>query len=223
MKTQGFTLIEMLFALFLSGLISVGLFEAVATLTELYQREHGLLHFQTKVQFLNLFFRQKIALAGDTRCLVGSNQMKPPFAKRFSAQEALSNLGISIAADTDLLQLSECILYQGQSQFLPLDFFVANTSRKNSMGNFIPALYIKFGNHRREELVSGLSEFLIDIDDKHLPTDDHPLVQIHYLLSQVSMGQVTQPLYWFQNAYFRSLHHEWVQPGEIDVAVRKAV
>jgi len=160
-KQNGFGLLELMLAMSLSVLLCIGVFHIFSTLQNLHHQEMILSSIQEKTRFLSGFLREKIEMAGDWSCLSKSPGSQSLSAKGYDSDAALEKLGLSIKSKTDLLQLHECIRLYDRMQYLPVEFFVANTFRVDDQHHEIDALFFKVGHHPREELITHVDKFNI--------------------------------------------------------------
>lgn len=219
----GFTLIELLLALALSSLICVSLFDCVASIEILHQRQLAIASLQEKSRFLTIFFREKIQVAGDWSCEPDRKMPQSIVMSRYTAEEALDKVGVTIKEKTDLLQLQECVRFDDQLQYLPVNFFVASTNRVNAQGKSIDALFIKIDHHLREELVTNLIDFRITVKNNPTKETGSDAVKIDYLLSSIDDAVKTKSPYWFHGKSVMPQDQALYQPGEIYVARRNAL
>ena len=217
-KCSGFTLIEILIALALSSIICISVFDCVASIEILYQRQLAIAGMQEKTRFLTVFFGEKIKQSGDFSCEPWRIKREDPVVVSYAAQEASDKWGVKIKAKTDLLQLKECIRFNGKLQYLPIDFFVADTRRVSGKGREIDALFMKIEGHHREELVPNLVEFRVAVENLN-----NPIVKIVYVLSSIDDAVKVKNPYWFDGGFVMPDNFALYQPGEIDVVPRYAL
>ncbi|MDP1573943.1 MAG: prepilin-type N-terminal cleavage/methylation domain-containing protein [Coxiellaceae bacterium] len=217
-KSYGFTLIELLVALAISSLVCISLFDCVASIEMLHQRQLAIGALQEKIRFLSIFFRKKIQLAGDFSCEPAYIKQQSVIVTRYTAADAADKLSVAIKAKTDLLQLHECVRVNDQWHYLPIYFFVANTHRVSGSGRVIDALFMKIENHPREELLPNVVDFRITIENT-----SRKMINIGYVLSSIDDVLKTKNAYWFHGEYVMPDDLAFYQPGEIDVVPRYAL
>lgn len=181
-QQKGFSLIEIILALAVSSLLCVSLFQYVQTVELLHQRQLTLASLEAKTRFLTIFLRQKIQMSGDFSC-EPNREIPTPISvmQRYSSNAAKEILGIPIKTDTALLQLLMCVHIQGQLQYLPVSFFVANTGREDSQGRSIDALFMKIATHPREALLEDVVDFQATLENT--------AVKLNYALLQNNISQ----------------------------------
>ena len=214
-KWHGFTLIEILIALALSSLVCISVFDCVASIEILHQRQLAIAGLQEKMRFLTIFLREKIQESGDFSCEPWRIKPQSNSLKRYTAEEASDKLGVKIKAKTDLLQIKECIRFNGKLQYLPIDFFVADTHRVSGREREIDAFFMKIEGHHREELVPNFAEFRVDVENSN-----NSIVKIAYVLSSIDDVVKVKNPYWFYGQSVMPDNFALYQPGEIDVVPR---
>lgn len=179
----GFSLIELMIALSLGALLCIGIFNLFNTAQKLHQRQMILSNAQEQMRFISQFLREKIQMAGNWSCLKQSKPPRSVVIRKYNSDDALAKLGLTIKANTDLLQLHECIRLHDKQKYLPIEFFVANTFRVDVNQKEIDALYFKIDHHPREELITDLTDFQVKL--YHMPQVKKNIraVKINYLLS----------------------------------------
>lgn len=162
-KMSGFTLLEILLAIFLSTLLIIATDKIFITLNALYQKTQIINTIQERIRFIHFFLRGKIQMSGNWSCESDEPDQRTPIIKKLTAGDALEKWGITILPNTDLLQLRECVHTQDTMQYVPILFFAANTSRINKNKKTIPALYYKINDAPREELITDVTAFQISL------------------------------------------------------------
>lgn len=162
-QSRAFTLLELLLAISLGVLLCAGMFRIFTTTHELQQRQIILSDAQQQIYFLNHFLREKIQAAGNWACLQKSPGSRSIPARGMDSDTAKNKLGLTILPGTDLLELHECIRLHDHLHYLPILFFVANTFRVDARNQEIDALFFKIDHYPREELVTDLTHFQLQL------------------------------------------------------------
>jgi prepilin-type N-terminal cleavage/methylation domain-containing protein len=178
---RGFSLLEMLIAIALGAFICIGVFNLYSSLSQLSQRQYVISNFAENTRFLSDFLKNKINQAGDWSCLSRSPGSRSLPIKGFNSDQAKNKLGLTIKSGTELLQLHECIRLHNNMQYLPVEFFIADTYRTNALNQKIYALFFKVAHHPREELITGMEKFQLSfgVRDK----SQHNIRAYHKVLS----------------------------------------
>lgn len=143
---HGYTLIEIIVALFLGSLLLAGLMTVYLNTKSNYRTQNRLADLQDRVQFLSNLLQRTIHAAGNVACKNDGELVDQKHA---------------ILGDGSSMILGECQHYKNKNQFIQMRYFVADTHRKDFQGRDIFALYRKPVVGEREELVSGVSNMKI--------------------------------------------------------------
>lgn len=157
--SRGFSLLELLIAISLGTFICIGVFNLYLSLNRLSQRQNAISNFAQNTRFLADFLKNKINQAGDWSCLSRSPGSLSMPVKGYDSDQAKNKLGLTIKSGTDLLQLHECVRLHDKMQYLPVEFFVADTFRTNALNKRVDALFFKVAHHPREELITRMEKF----------------------------------------------------------------
>jgi len=169
-RTCGFSLLEMLIAIALGAFICAGVFNLYSSLSQLSHRQQATSNFAQNTRFIADFLRNKINQAGNWSCSARSSGSRSLPVRGYDSDEAKNKLGLTIKSGTDLLQLHECIRFHDKIQYLPVEFFIADTFRTNILNRKIYALFFKVAHHPREELITGMEKFQLSFgvrDESH--------------------------------------------------------
>ena len=219
-KQCAFSLIELLLALSLGGMVCVGLFNLGSAIMHLNQRQFVLAHEQENSRFLNIFLRQKIQMAGDGSCLMNKKKSHAIVVRIYTADEAQNKLGIPIKSGTQLLRLRECVHYHDAEQYLPVEFFVAETNRVSPQHHLIDALFYEVEHHPREELITGVTHFKVRLYHQAYSKKIVRAVKINYLLSSIDGVLKNKHPVWFDGKWLKPTDYALYQPGVLFVALR---
>lgn len=188
---SGFSLIELMIAISLGTLLCAGVFNLFITIKNLHQRQIVLSETEEKMRFLTQFLRSKIQMAGNWSCL---SQSKPPrsiIVRSYNKKQAHDKFGLDIKSKTNLLLLHECIRFNDKQDYLPIEFFVANTFRENNHHK-IDALFFKIEDHPREELITDINQFKIRLYRVPYSKKNSRAVKINYELASENNSQFLQ-------------------------------
>ncbi len=211
-KTKGFSLIEILVALFLASLLVAGLITIYLQVKSSNRLDNALADIQERARFTIALLDHRVRLAGDASCENPSNPTVQQHAIK-GYQEAL--------------EIGECVHYQGRDRFLRTKYYLANTHRKNQQGEPIIALYEKPMGGRREELTAGIAGMKIvygvDAGNQSVRyrTLDHikewrrvKSVKIALLFRSINVVLRRPTAYWFEGKQVmpndRHLYKPWV-------------
>lgn len=149
----GLTLLDMLLALFLAGMLLNGLMKLWLVIQKAGKRQEAWLNINQKARMVTLFLTKRIRQAG-RRC--------PP-AHSYNPHLAILGYGPyergwwgNRKRDTDGLELGECFYRDKQWRFTQLAYFVASTHRYTTKGKALFALYEKPKDGVRTELIEGV-------------------------------------------------------------------
>lgn len=143
---HGYTLIEIIVALFLGSLLLAGLMTVYLNTKSSYRTQNGLVDLQDRVRFVSNLLQRTIHAAGNAACKNDGELVDQKHA---------------ILGDDGSMTLGECLYYKNKNQFIQMRYFVGDTHRKDFQGRDILALYRKPTVGEREELVSGISSMKI--------------------------------------------------------------
>jgi hypothetical protein len=207
-------------AMTLGALVSIGIFHLLDAMVTLHRRQRVLSESQDNMRFMSQYMREKIQNAGDWSCLKKSKAPRSIVMRRYNANAALSELGLTIKPHTDLLQLQECVRFHDKKHYLPMQFFVANTFRVNRAHREIDALFYKIAHHPREELMTGVVGFHVRLYRVPHQKKNIRAVKIIYLLSSQNHSVNNPQTYWFDDKVITAKDYAFYQPG-ILYAVRR--
>lgn len=197
-------------ALWLGAILSITVIKLFNGLNHLNQREKALFAIEERMQFITLFLREKIQENGNWNCLLKKPD-KLPILRVLDFSAALEQ-GIHIKRGSNVLQLQECVRFHHKEQYLPLEFFIAKTTRFNAQHTAIYALFMKISTYEREELTSGVTEFTVGLAAN--------LVRINYVLSSIDNILNKSASYWFDNKRVYPIDKIFYQPLILNVSVR---
>ena len=215
LSAHGFTLIELLIALFISALLTIGIEHLFSALTLLHDRQIAVAHLEEKTRNLTQILRIKMQKAGDWSCQ--SKKPRSIVIRRYNAHEAADKLNITIKPKTNLLQIHECTRFHGKIRYLPINFYVDNTGREDT------ALYIQVTDHRRQEMITDVNNFLVTLYRMPHKKNNIRAVKIDYLLSSKNFHIPKKVDYWFHDKWIMPTDFHLYQPGIVYAAVRSVV
>lgn len=213
--THAFTVLELLLALLLSGLLCSAIIGLLSTFEQLHAREITIIHANTDMRFLTKFLRRHIQEAGNASCVRTSPKPSGFIVKIEDAQQALLSFNIKIKPNSQLLQLTECVKLHDVEQYLPVLFFVAKTGRVHADGSEVDALFLKMDHHRREEFVTDVSDFQLQLHAHY--------VSVRYVLSSQNFRRSTPEIYWFNGVQKTAHDTASYQSGVIDAVIRNTI
>lgn len=213
--THAFTVLELLLALFLSGLLCSAIIGLFGTFEHLYVREISVVDFNANMRFLTIFLRRHIEEAGNASCVHTQISSTQPIVRVYDATDALSQFDLKIKSNTQLLVINECVKFHDAEHYLPLLFFVADTNRRDTKGNVEDALFMKIDQHRREELITDVIDFQPRLHMKY--------VEIAYLLYSPIFQRQYPQWYWFQGEQKTANKRGFYQSGRIDAVMRNLI
>ncbi len=150
-KENGFSLLELLLALFLGAIILLTVFKIAVVIQQQNQQAQALSEIQSNMRFLSYFLREKIQMAGNASCSLKPPDSQLPMIKIYSQLDAKTQLGISIKNNSNALLLRECFHDQDAEKYLSLVFFIANNNN----------LFYKISNNKSEKLISNINNFSV--------------------------------------------------------------
>lgn len=144
-----FSLLELMLALVLSALLSVGLVTLYASIKRANQTASELATIQEQGRFVVDQLDARTRLAGDASCGEGT------------AINAADAIGGGINRYGDVLRIGECLPYKGKRQFVLVDYFIDYTRRRDAQGNKIMSLYERPVGGRRVELAEHVVGLMV--------------------------------------------------------------
>lgn len=160
MKQNGFSLLEIVIALFLSSLLMITLTRVYLNVKVNYRFQEKFASFQEEGRFITALLTKRIHRADDTSCMKFSKSIKSMMVIHgYSAVQLPQDT--TAEKNTDAMMIGECLWYQQHQQFVRMLYFIGDTGRKNKKGKSILALYQKPFKGRREELVSHIANMKI--------------------------------------------------------------
>ncbi|MCX7124756.1 MAG: prepilin-type N-terminal cleavage/methylation domain-containing protein [Gammaproteobacteria bacterium] len=215
---HGFSLIELMIALSIGALLCTGIFNLFSTMENLHQRQMRISHEQENSRFITDFLREKIQMAGNWSCV--SSKPKSDVVREYSVDQAKEKLDLKIKSDTKLLQLHECVRFHDKQYYLPIEFYVGDAARVTLQHNEITALFYKIANHRREELITGMTDFQVLLYPAPGHKKNIQAVRIDYVLSSIDDAVKWQRPYWFDGQWITPADFALYQPGILYVSRR---
>ncbi len=218
---NAFSLIECMIALSLGMLLCVGIFSLFNAIKTLHRRQVLIATAQNQMRFINSFLSEKIHMAGNFSCISTNEEPQLPIVQSFDAITAKRVLSLTIKPETVLLQLRECIRFHDRFQYLPVAFFIADTHRITRSKKTINALFIKIGDHPREELITGMVNFQVHLYSAFQHTENIQAIEIDYLLSSIDDVLTHPQSYWFNGNTVIASDRALYQSGILYAVVQK--
>lgn len=158
----GFSLIELLVAIFISTLLMSGAMEVLMSFKKTYRLYQEQQISDAELRLAMLDINRWIKLAGYQGCINQEERVNRKEAiMGFSARTLPKHFGIAAKEDSDVLLIRECEWYQGRWQFLKKAIYIGKTNRKTKDGKIIYALYDKKVPGKSEELSSQIQSLEI--------------------------------------------------------------
>lgn len=208
-------------ALSLGMLLCAGIFLLFNTLQALHRRQSVIANEQNQMRFINAFLNKKIHMAGNGSCVSTSEKPQSAIIQTLDSETAKRLLGLSIKPETALLQLQECISFHNRLQYLPVAFFIADTHRITSNRKNITALFIKVGDHPREELMTDVADFQLHVYLTSQPANNIQAVEVDYLLSSIDDVLTHPQTYWFNGSVITASDRALYQSGILYAVVQR--
>jgi prepilin-type N-terminal cleavage/methylation domain-containing protein len=159
MLNCGYSLLELLIALFLGALVISGALEMYLNF-KLYYRRYQMQSLEEAELRLAIFkINREIRLAGFSSCIKKVDDQEN--LRGYTAQTLPSIWAVRAKEKSDILLLRECLWYQDRWQFISEIFYIGKTGRKDPKGKWIYALYNKKLSSRAEELAESIQELKI--------------------------------------------------------------
>lgn len=161
-KQQGFSLVEMMVAIFLGSVLMLTLVKLYITSKHTYLTVKSLASFQERGRFISTYFIERIHRAGYKGC-----EQSKVFEKGvqriygYSSGSLPTALAASSSTLSDAFQLGECIAESSGEHFRQILYFIADTGRKDQHGKPLESLFEKILPGPRLELVSGVSSMKV--------------------------------------------------------------
>jgi len=189
----GFSLIELIVALFLSSTLMAGLATVYLSVRSSYRFQNSFANIQEKIRLTNEILNKRVYLAGFSEC---ENK-----TKIINQKQAIK--GSQGQSGNDVLTLGECYPDKGHERFAHLSYFVAKTSRVNKQSKPIYALFVRKNSGRRLEIAEGISQMQVRYGNHYLSASQVKdwlsinSVQITLLFNSVNAVLREPKSYWF--------------------------
>jgi prepilin-type N-terminal cleavage/methylation domain-containing protein len=158
---HGFSLIEVIVAMFLSSLLLLTIVALTADLTRHAKLQHMLADFLDRQRYLSFILPHRIRQAGLRSCVSDAHHASVAI-EGFGSGKSLPRWLTQRKSHTDALIVTGCQKYKGRSQYISMAYYVAKTSHRDWLGRSLYALYQKPYGGRREELVPGVEDLTIN-------------------------------------------------------------
>lgn len=136
-------LLEMLISLWLGILLISNLITTFITFNHEITVQNELAEIAERGRFISYFLTKQIRLAGEANCV--NDQW-------LNQDHAIGGME---------LQLGECVRYHDKMQFRQIQYFIADSGRKDAMGKPITSLFMKIVGSEREELVENVKSMRV--------------------------------------------------------------
>lgn len=142
MSKNGFTLLEILIASFLSLIVMAMLIELYLSFNKIYKIKQSFQIEMQDINFISYYLPYEIRQAGNNMCVSGKKD--PNFILGFDYEKCPEFIKKThIIRHSDILLIKKCYKVQKQEQWATLIFYVANTLRKHQDGSPVFSLYQK--------------------------------------------------------------------------------
>lgn len=186
-------MLEVAVSCFLASVIMLSLFDVVLIINKLASQQMVLLNMTERMQFIHFYLQKQIDEAGDWSCATKQPDKNKKIIDVLSLESAKNRFHIKSLSGANVLLVKKCVLIKGKQQFVPVLFFMADTRRARKRGDHIQSLFMQIDHHPREELVAGLSKFVITV------LSDANMVSIRYQLKSIN-----KMINHSQNYYYQS-------------------
>lgn len=150
-RMQGFTLLEMILACALSTLLIAGLLKIFLGLQHSITLQKTIADMQERGRFAVILLKNFIRKSGKNDCEL----LKPVgnALREYHSQQVMPN--------TDAIVVKTCRHYLKKMRYLPTALYIARTTRRNSSGETITALFEKNLLSQRRELIENVRDMQI--------------------------------------------------------------
>lgn len=170
-------MLEILISLTLGVMITASIFNLVIDTDSLSKQEEALTTVQDNLRFMHFYLRRKIHEAANWSCVTRQPDLNAPIVQAISSDIARRDFGAVVVKNSNALLLRECVRITGHTEYLPILFFLGDTYRRNERSQKIMGLFMKIGNHPREELLSGISAFHVAVKTDLADVEIHLTLQ----------------------------------------------
>ncbi|HLD16475.1 MAG TPA: PilW family protein [Coxiellaceae bacterium] len=168
-KSKGFSLLELLMASAIGLLVLSGLLHCVQNIQRTEIIREVIQSIQVRGEHTTELLTQRIRLAGFAGCGLSGLAVDQTNAIRVYAYSQIpEGFRQSLASDSDVLVLGQCLPDNGHEVFMRMAYFIAPTQDTLPNGRPIYALYAKrLPQGRSEELVRGITHlhFQLGMED----------------------------------------------------------
>ncbi|MFT3742533.1 MAG: PilW family protein [Gammaproteobacteria bacterium] len=158
---RGATLIEMMLACSLSIFLLTGLMQIYLACKQNMDLQQSQANMQESGHFAVVFLNQAIRMAGYANCGGSTQPVNQDLAIQGFSSALPPYLQGKVVSDTDSIVIGLCQTENGKTQFVQKAFFISPTTRKNSVGQTITALYEMPINSDKAELVPDVTHMQI--------------------------------------------------------------
>jgi hypothetical protein len=160
--SYGFSLLELLIALFMGTLVLCGAMEIYLSMKLTYRTYFDSLQIHQEARLMLLLVNRHVRLAGYQGCINSEEPVNMVDAIRgYSASNVPKNYGIQAKPNSDILILRECFYYQQHWQLLREAFYTGRTGRVDKKGHKIFSLYFKKIPGKSQELSEKINSFSV--------------------------------------------------------------
>ncbi len=237
-KAAGYNLIEFLIAQLLAMIIFASMLMSYLSMVNPNQLQQVLQELTASTQFSAEILSERIRLAGYAGCADSNHPIDQNQAiTGYDSAHAPAEFHETIAPDTDAVVINGCVSNKGFSEDLTLTkmmYFIADTNRKNSVGEKIFSLFQKPVNGDRIELVAGVEKMKLNygLVSQGTSTVYFPASQVvdwnqvksismDLLFNSIEPALRSPQSYYFQSQKISAKDLLWRQPWNVDINLRE--
>jgi hypothetical protein len=159
LNQAGTSLVEVMLASALGLFLIFGFIQIYLSVQKTFNLQQAIIGIQENGRFAVHFLNESIRMAGYAYCGSSTDFVNQALAIKGYSDDAPVFL-TDIKKGTDSIEVGECVVRDKKQQFEKFIFYIGKTDRKNSLGNSIYALYVKYSTDtaNKRELVSGVED-----------------------------------------------------------------
>lgn len=237
-KIAGYNLIEFLIAQLLAMILFASMLMSYLSMVNINQFQQVLQELTASVQFAAELLSERIRLAGYIGCAnpnqpIDQNQAITGYDSAHPPPEFHETL----APDTDAVVINSCVSNKDFNDDLTLTkmmYFIADTTRKNSKGQKIFALFQKPINGDRIELVAGVEKMKLNYGvisedantayfsaSRIVDWNQVKSISMDLLFNSIEPAVRSPQSYYFQGQQLSASDLLWRQPWSIYINLRE--
>ncbi len=162
-QQRGFSLIEILCAIILSTVIMLALSKVYLVVQRNHQLQENWANWQAQEDFLQYFFSARLRMAGYAVCDKNLSPVSQQQAiQGYHSDQVPAYLHTQVLLGSDVFVVGQCVHYQQQQQFIKMAYYIGKTSRRDSQGHLILALFMKPAHGQRQELIANVVNMKVE-------------------------------------------------------------